>query len=560
MHSRFFCALLTAACLCAQVQVRRPATSNPIGNANAPSDPNSTLKPGTIEGTSLNSITNTPVKKAVVSLRNVMQNFSYMAASDGAGHFQFPEVEPGTYLVTEVSAQGFSYIPPPRTKLPTITVAEGERVTGIKVQLRPLGVISGKVIDEDGEPLPNVNIQALRYDYSRGTKTLMPTGNASTDDRGEYRLFDVPPGRYFLRAAVGQTATTPNLKSDVPETGYSPTFYPGGKDLTQATRPEAAPGVETFGIDFRMRKALVYHIRGKIENARSNLSAVQVQPCDATANIFGNQMGVGLQPDGRFDLGGLSPGIYCISYSFFESNKGISARETVTIADQSIDGLSLTAIPIGDLQGVVQAEGNVSLSTPGQQPIRIDFQPANGIGRFQTANLKDDGTFLAPSTPPATYLVMVNGLPKGTYMKALEYGEQDVSDGVLNVSTLGGLLKIHLASDSGQLNATVVNEKGDPVSGVLVNIVPQGRMANRRDLRKVVASDQNGKFQQSGLAPGDYRVVALDGTDTNLAVAEDFVAELGNNAPSVTVHSGGNESVEVKIVSAEEVDRIKSKL
>jgi hypothetical protein len=271
------------------------------------------LKPGTIEGTSLNSITNTPVKKAVVSLRNVTQNFSYIAASDGAGHFQFPEVEPGNYLVVAASAQGFSYVPPPRTKLPTITVAEGEHVTGINVQLRPLGVISGKVIDEDGEPLPNVTIQALRYDYSRGPKALMQTGNASTDDRGEYRLFDVPPGRYFLRASVGQTTTAPNMKSDVPETGYSPTFYPGGSDVTQATRPEATPGVETFGIDFRLRKGPVYHIRGKIENARAN-SAIQVQPCEAAASIFGGQTATGLQADGRFDLGGLSPGIYCINY------------------------------------------------------------------------------------------------------------------------------------------------------------------------------------------------------------------------------------------------------
>jgi hypothetical protein len=349
------------------------------------------------------------------------------------------------------------------------------------------------------------------------------------------------------------------MKSDVPETGYSPTFYPGGSDVTQATRPEATPGVETFGIDFRLRKGPVYHIRGKIENARVN-SAIQVQPCEAAASIFGGQTATGLQADGRFDLGGLSPGIYCINYYFFDSGKGLSARETVTISDQSINGVSLTANPANDLQGVVQAEGNISLSTPGQQPIRIDVQPANGVGRFQTANVKDDGTFLVPSTPPGTYMVMVNGFPQGTYMKALEYGEQDVSDGIVNISAVGGLLKIHLASDSGQLNATVVNEKSDPVSRVLVNIIPQGRLASRRDLRRVAVSDENGKFQQSGIAPGDYRVVALDGADTNLALADDFVAELGNNAPSVTIHSGGNDSVEVKVISAEEVDRIKSKL
>jgi hypothetical protein len=180
MHSRFLCALLTAACLCAQA--RRPPSNQ---NGNAPANQTSSLKPGTIEGTTINSITNTPVKKAVVSVRNTTQNFSYVAASDASGHFQFPEVEPGTYFFTGASAQGFSYLIPPRDKLANaqITVAEDQHITGITVQLRPLGVITGKVLDEDGEPLPNVNIQALRYDYSRGRKALLPVRNGSTDDR-----------------------------------------------------------------------------------------------------------------------------------------------------------------------------------------------------------------------------------------------------------------------------------------------------------------------------------------------------------------------------------------
>jgi hypothetical protein len=231
----------------------------------------------------------------------------------------------------------------------------------------------------------------------------------------------------------------------------------------------------------------------------------------------------------------------------------------VTISDQSINGLSLTAIPTGDLQGVVQMEGTVSLSTPGQPPVSISVQP-NGLGRFENVDVKDDGTFVLKFTAPGLYSLAVNRIPPGAYMKALEYGELDVSDGMVNVSPLGGQLKVHLASDSGQLNGTVLNDKGEPAGNVFVNIIPAGRIASRRDLRRLAVSDQNGKFQQMGVAPGDYRVVAMESNDPNIVLSEDFFAELGTKAPSVTVHSGGNDSVEVKTVPAEEVDRIQSKL
>jgi hypothetical protein len=557
MHSRLFCAFLTAACLCAQVR-RAP----PNHDANSPTSQTSSLKPGTIDGTTINSISNTPVQKAVVSLRNTSQNFSYIAASDASGHFQFPEVEPGTYQVVTASAQGFSYLAPPRDKFiaSQITVAEDGHVTGITVQLRPFGVITGKVVDDDGEPLPGVNMQALRYDSSRGPKSLIPVGNASTDDRGEYRIFDLPPGRYYLRAFLRAPSIGPNMKSNIAETGYPLTFYPGGTDPSQASRPEVKPGAETFGIDFRLQKVPVYHIRGKVENSHGNNSAIQAQMCGGTPISFPNQIGSGLQADGSFDIGGVTAGTYCINYSYYENEKGVTAHEMVAISDRSINGLSLTAVPAGDLQGLVQIDGNVTLSTPGQQPLRVDIQPLNGIGRFQNTDVKDDGTFVLAGTPPADYLINVSGLPKGSYIKSFEYGEQDISDGVLPMSGAGGPIKIHLASDGGQLNATVLTEKGDPAANMLVTIVPQGRLGNRRDLKRITVSDQNGKLQQSGMAPGEYKVIAMDDNDTSLAQSEDFIAALGTKAASVTIHSGGNESVEVKVVSPEEVDQIKSKL
>src|SRR5207253_8653992 len=60
--------------------------------------------------------------------------------------------------------------------------------------------LSGTVSGENGEPLGNITMRALRASYRDGQRMLVPVQTAKTDDRGEYRFFWLTPGRYFVSA------------------------------------------------------------------------------------------------------------------------------------------------------------------------------------------------------------------------------------------------------------------------------------------------------------------------------------------------------------------------
>src|SRR5438552_156168 len=113
------------------------------------------LKPGRIEGVVLNSNTNATLRKAVVSLGTPYGARSYSAVTDASGRFDFPAVEPGSYVVESASLSGYTYQSRPRNPalLSRITVIEDQHVSGIKVFLTPLGAISGTVTDDDGAVL-----------------------------------------------------------------------------------------------------------------------------------------------------------------------------------------------------------------------------------------------------------------------------------------------------------------------------------------------------------------------------------------------------------------------
>ena len=205
------------------------AQYGPFGGPPAP-PPNSGLKPGTVEGTVKNSVTGAPVKKATVRLQGG-RGASYTTVADGSGHFSFDDVEPGAAYRAVAAHEGYTPMPPTLdgAAFRAIAVAEDAHVKDIEIRLAPMGAISGKVVNDDRDPIVRVQVQVLQYDYSRSPKRLFPRGNGLTDDRGEYRIFDIPPGRYYLMATGPMNFTAPpgpRTHSTIPDEGVLPAYYP----------------------------------------------------------------------------------------------------------------------------------------------------------------------------------------------------------------------------------------------------------------------------------------------------------------------------------------------
>ena len=164
-------------------------------------------KPGSIEGNVANAVTGEPVKKAVVTLQNLgpqpnqTRVVNKTALTDAAGHFRFDAVEPGSYQVA-ADRDGFKPSFQARGARVPVPVAEDQHVEDVSLRMLPLATVEGHVFDDDGDPLIRANVAPLQYSYDQGRKQLTTAGFANTNDRGEFQIANLPPGRYYFAVTV----------------------------------------------------------------------------------------------------------------------------------------------------------------------------------------------------------------------------------------------------------------------------------------------------------------------------------------------------------------------
>jgi protocatechuate 3,4-dioxygenase beta subunit len=188
-----------------------------IGVAFAPNILHGETVPGTVDGVVINAATHAPVKKAVVFLGSVT------AVTDAAGRFHFDAVADGKVGLRAV-ADGFINT---WKDLSLVTASDGQRVTVAPLELEPYRRILGRVLDAAGNPLDGYEVKAINSDEQR------PAVSARTNDLGEFRLVDLPVGRYFLQVSP-----------------------PGGDLEPQTTDPiDMRNVVQQEGVDIRVPRA-----------------------------------------------------------------------------------------------------------------------------------------------------------------------------------------------------------------------------------------------------------------------------------------------------------------
>jgi len=522
----------------------------------------STKKPGAVEGVVTNSITTEPIKKAAVTLQSVNTESSYTRTTDVTGHFKFESVPPGSYLVSAGrdgfmfqlagGAMGRNFKP--------LKVDEEQHIKDLPVKLVPLAVVSGHVFDEDGDPIAGANVQAMHNTYAQGRRQLNTEGFANANDLGEFQLINLPPGRYYFQVntpfrAVNLTARVRTSRS---EETYPTTFYPGALDVAQAGALEVAPGAEITSIDFRLRKMRSYHIRGKVVDGQgqtvSNVS-LHLQTHGATINSFRPFSMV--QPDGTFDVREILPGSYAVIAQWAQGANMSVARQPISISDQDVNGVLLTLAPALEISGSVQVEG----PQPDNQPRpTLILQSLERMGQAAHASTEKDGTFVVHNVMPDVFEVNIY-TPPGTYVKSIRLGDQDAADARIDLTQQsGGLLKLVLGTNGGELDGAVQDQNGDPAVDAVITVAPREELASRHDLFKQATSDHKGNFHVQDLAPGDYKVFAWQNVDPNLPLAAEFRKPFESKAAPVSIPANGHGSVQLKIISADDVEKETNKL
>ena len=508
-----------------------------------------------LEGQVLNSVTSEPLRKTRLTLRmnaaaatgqrqqQPASTSTYTVTSDASGKFEFANVDPGDYQLT-IRRDGFANLvlgtKNAARKAEPILLGAGDRKSDFLVRLIPYGTITGSILDEDGDPIRGMAIAAMTYRYTTQGRELQEVRTALSNDLGEYRIFDVPAGKYFLK--VGQRNVHLNDSAESAE-AYSSVYYPGFPQVSGAIPQEVAPGGQLRNFNFNLRKVRYATIRGRVI-APPNATNVDAGMMIVSENSSSSTSGSTTGKDFHFEFFGVAPGPLFLVGSYVLNGQRHSTSLPIEVGGSDIDGIELRPLPPTELGGQVRIAGETTVK-PSQLQLTLD---APGRGNYNAA-MQEDGTFTFRGVAPAPYRVTV-GKMQQLYIKSIHWGTTEITDTPLDIT--GGVpprteLSVVLGADGGQLEGVVTNEKGEPCESVTVTLIPAGGHRSR-PFYKFPTTDAAGKVTIRGIAPGTYKVLAWDKVDNNAVMYDpDFLHAYESYAQTVEILPGAKKTLDLKL-------------
>ena len=516
----------------------------------------------TISGMVVTLAASAPLKKARLVLQSAddpKQSISTMTEADG--RFTLRNIDPGPYRLSvsrpRYVNQAYGQRKPDSPGA-ILTLQPRQQMKDLLFRMIPGGVISGKVYDEDGEAIPGVWIQALRQTYSEGKHQLSSAAHGETNDLGEYRLHGLAPGRYFVSAVYTRWSRfgyDENVSSaDTHEEGYAKLYYPGTPDSSKATPITVKSGEEVPSMEILMRPVAVHQIRGHVYNqasgktARNETTEVIVVPRGNRSDWDLSGRGL-VKNDGSFTIPEILSGQYVLLAYWFDGEKFFTNRLPLDVADNDIDGLSVTLSAGVNIPGRIIWEGkpgiqNDELSVTAQS---IDVPFLGGlIGQVDKTAL-----FTLKNVSEGPYRVTLVQLPKDCYIKQVRYGESNRSDAEFTVARgEPNTLEITVSTRGARVQGIVTAEDGLPSSGVSVVLVPEVAKREQFQLYKTVDTDQYGHFDLRGIPPGDYKIFSWEDVESDAWQDPEFLKPFETKGESVSLHDDDHKKINVTVIRA----------
>lgn len=317
---------------------------------------------------------------------------SRSAVTGPDGSFRFENVEEGEYGIFIRREGMFPGRHGPGLSPQRIRVRAGVPVSGLRYALAPQAVISGRVLDEEGEPAQGVQVVAFRRTLAQGGKAgLMSAGSgAQTDDRGYFRLVNLPAGKYLPCVRFTQARTA--LPDGAGRSIYVPLCYPNALTPEQGAWISVAAGQEVANIDFRLRRAAARRVSGRVlredGTPARNVMIHLVHRDRAELPWFFTQTQDGSTP-GSFLLEGVPAGSYDLVAREVDSSrpeKQPVATMHLEVGDEDVKGIELRFQPPFSIRGQVRLEGAGDSGRVPFGSLRIIAMPVGGGMGFANAS------------------------------------------------------------------------------------------------------------------------------------------------------------------------------
>ena len=529
----------------------------PVQTPGNPNQDPSDQELGAIQGRIFAADGGSPLAKAVVSLGSAgsrRRERPRTVRTNARGEYEFKDLEAGKYVL---SATRNGYVPQnygqktiqpfrrPQGGTP-LSLESGQVLAGIDLKLIRGGVVGGTVVDQDNEPLPRVLVMLSSYRSLGGERRLIPVGRAQTDDRGQFRLFDIPPGSYFLSAApLGFSSFG---RSGRGERSFPPTYYPGVLSPEEASKVEVTAGGEVGGFYFTLIEAHSYSVSGRVLTADgSPADSIWIMTVNESVEAIVAMRGAGTStdPQGEFKVFNLLPGKHRVIARAGRGGDPQMASAAVEVTDRNIEGLTLVLGEGAEISGRIATESEDS--DLDWRRISVSMRGVSGGSRLRFggrgAEVEEDFTFKLSNLMAGGYRFAVRLPPGNHYVESIRLQGEEVIDRPIEMGDNDRLagVEVLVSSRGSQISGVVQGEEvRDSVEGATVLIFaadPQNR-GNFSRFTKTTQTDQEGRFSLEGLAPAAYLLCALVDHESGRESEPDYLRSLERDSTPIDLSPG----------------------
>lgn len=521
------------------------------GSATAPT--------GRITGRVIAADNGRPVRRARVLLTAAELPGGRGALTDADGLFEFTELPAGRYSLG-VSKSGFISLSygqrrPLQPGTP-LQLGEAEQLRGLEFRLPRGSVISGQILDEVGDPLPGVSVRVLAFRYAQGTRQLVPVGAGMTDDRGQYRVWGLNPGDYYVSAAarnfnvgppgapgvplrlpgggrggrgggppggnVGGTGVAP-VADGAEQTGYAPTFYPGVESAAQARAVTVGLGAEAADISFSILLVRTARVSGRVvagDGTPVSTGMVVLMPEGQTTGRPGPGAGFNgrLQWDGTFAMPNVPPGRYVLRARGDDWDSPQFATMPLTVSGDDLAGVNVVLLPGATLTGTATFLRSQGLP-PDPTQFRVSAPGTDGAlpGPQPSARVDENGRFTLEGVAAGSHWLRTQ-TPRGWAIKSIVVDGRDVTDVPVELRSGQRMtLAVTFTDQLSEITGLIRDTQGNPLTEytVLAFADDASRWYPQSRFIMTARPDQTGRYQLRGLPPGEYLLAVVDPAEAN---------------------------------------------